>query len=125
MSTVTETLAKHRAQLDYNGCVAACSCGEVFDSNDDEMTDHSEEQIAHVVTVLSETHVIVSKEKAELRYYFCGHPAWPDPLILWPPTLANARQRYEDSPHPNAWVGSCIEQQGLDVVFPKRSEGAT
>lgn len=74
------------------------------------------------IEALGQSHVILAKEKAELRYYFCGHPAWPDPLMLWPPTLERARQHYEDSPHPNAWVGSCIEQQGLDVVFPKRAE---
>lgn len=76
----------------------------------------------HVAASLSATHVVIPRERAELRYYFCGHPAWPDPLRVWPPTLDNARRHYEDSSHPDAWVGSRIEQQSLDVVIPKRSE---
>lgn len=26
----------------------------------------------------------------EQRYYLIGHPAWPDPLCIWPPTEENA-----------------------------------
>ena len=30
------------------------------------------------------------------RYYLCGHPAYPDPLNIWPPTEENAKRIYDE-----------------------------
>lgn len=30
------------------------------------------------------------------RYYLCGHPAYPDPLSVWPPTEENAKRIYDE-----------------------------
>ena len=34
--------------------------------------------------------VIMEREGLARRYYLVGHPAWPDPLMIWPPTAENA-----------------------------------
>jgi len=30
------------------------------------------------------------------RYYLCGHPAYPDPLSVWPPTEENAARIFNE-----------------------------
>ncbi|WIB65804.1 hypothetical protein [Curtobacterium sp. MCBD17_040] len=40
----------------------------------------------------------------ERRYYLCGHPAWPDPLRIWPPTAEHAERTFLEHPHPDAYV---------------------
>jgi hypothetical protein len=45
--------------------------------------------------------VIMEREGLAKRYYLVGHPAWPDPLLIWPPTLENAlayKEKYVDPP---------------------------
>ena len=56
------------------------------------------------------------------RWYLCGHPAWPDPLMIWPPTEEKARESYERNAHPNAWLGRRLEQGRMEVVLPMRGE---
>lgn len=62
------------------------------------------------------------------RYFLVGHPAWPDPLMIWPPTEENAaryHQKYvveDDRPQAaNARIVWWWEQQGsVDDWTPER-----
>jgi DNA-binding transcriptional MerR regulator len=33
----------------------------------------------------------------ERRFYLVGHPAWSDPLMIWPPTEENAARHYREN----------------------------
>lgn len=137
-STATELadlLGKHGpaavTHLDKRSLVIDCACGaEVFCTGDEFRSapiDNTSGALSyllrhHVAEAIVATSVVVPKEKVQVRYLFCGHPGWPDPLWVWPATLENATRIYNENPHPNAWVGSRIHQEHLDVVIPKRSE---
>lgn len=38
------------------------------------------------------------------QFLLCGHPAWPDPLLLNPPTLDHGRRLLAEHPHPDAHI---------------------
>jgi hypothetical protein len=61
----------------------------------------------------------------ERRYYLAGHPAWPDPLKIWPPTRENAIKVYEANPHPEARLFEVWEQTRLTLLRSGRSEAAS
>lgn len=58
----------------------------------------------------------------EPRYYLCKHPAWPDPLNIWPPTQENAEYAYRRYPHPDAYVLKKWAEGPRDILFPPRGE---
>lgn len=53
-------------------------------------------------------------------YYLCRHPAWPDPLHIWPSTAENAEKTYKEHPHPDAYVMRVWEKGPREVVHPAR-----
>lgn len=53
-------------------------------------------------------------------YYLCRHPAWPDPLHIWPSTAEHAEKTYNDHPHPDAYVMRIWEKGPREIVHPAR-----
>lgn len=43
-------------------------------------------------------------EELTEEYVLCGHPAWPDPLRIWPPTRERALATLAEHPHPDAYL---------------------
>lgn len=58
-------------------------------------------------------------------YYLCQHPAWPDPLHVWPSSAENAQKTYDDHPHPDAYVLKVWERGPRQIVHAARGQEAT
>lgn len=56
------------------------------------------------------------------RYLLCKHPAWPDPLDIWPPTEEHARETFENNPHPDAYVLRKWEGPREVFIAPRREQ---
>jgi hypothetical protein len=54
-------------------------------------------------------------------YYLCKHPAWPDPLHIWPSTAGQAKKTFEEHPHPDAYVVKTWAGGPSEVVHEARS----
>ena len=55
-------------------------------------------------------------------YYLCRHPAWPDPLHIWPSTAEHAEKTFNDHPHPDAYVMRIWEKGPREIVHPARGQ---
>lgn len=55
------------------------------------------------------------------RYRLVKHPAWPDPLDIWPPTLEQAEKTLAEHPHPDAYITRRWESP-VTVIIPPRGE---
>jgi len=58
----------------------------------------------------------------ERRYYLAGHPGWPDPLMIWPPTEEVALATYERYPHPRARLLATWAAESKVLREPEQKE---
>lgn len=109
MSTAEQIIAEHRVSYTFDG-EGSCTCGEKVSQ-----PDHA----AHVVAALTNAGYALVKD-ARIEYLLCGHPGWPDPLHVWPPTEENALRVWNEyvvpDKHPKAILVRRYGPGGREVI---------
>ncbi len=77
---------------------------------------------AGVAGPLAGAPMVCSRPRLRASYYLCRHPAWPDPLHIWPSTAEHAEKTYNEHPHPDAYVMRVWEKGPREIVHPARSQ---
>ncbi|NKS17341.1 hypothetical protein GS490_13525 [Rhodococcus hoagii] len=74
---------------------------------------------AHVVAALTNAGYALVKD-SRVEYLLCGHPGWPDPLDVWPPTEENALRVWDEyvepDKHPKAILVRRFGPGGREVI---------
>lgn len=86
----------------------------------------SAQQAEEYVVDLEKTRAAVLdllQESASLErdWFMCCHPAWPDPLRIWPRGEENAARTIREHPNPQAYLiselkGGRVEYKGADLA---------